>query len=138
MGKKMTRDIIQFVPFTKHENTCTLVNHYNTTTMPMHSVYLGLLSHKAFCFMSVYLQAHETMAEIPKQFISYMENQKIVPNQRSKQEVSSTATKLKSVHLPSEPPLLLSVTPSHVPMPTPEMSAPPHTGVPPYSVATGN
>ena len=101
-------------------------------------MFISGLFHKAFYFLSVYLQAHETMAEIPKQFISYMEKQKIVPSQlvdRPKQETSRTATEMKRLHLPSEPPLLLSVTPSHVPMPTPEMTAPPHTGIPLYSMA---
>lgn len=64
------------------------------------------------------------MAEIPKQFISYQENPMVnIP----KQEASNTAT--KQVRSPSKP-----LFPSSIDF-SPEMTTPPQTGVPPYSMA---
>lgn len=92
------------------------------------------------------MQAHETMAEVPKQFMSYMEKNKIVPNLPVDRPIDdqvaapSTVTQLTKPHLPGETglPVPSSVS-SHlnqIPTLIPEMTAPPYPGTPPYSLAS--
>ena len=57
-----------------------------------HSELYSLTIYRLLKIMFYFLQAHKTMAEIPEQFMSYMEDKNIVPNlpvERPVQETSS-------------------------------------------------